>query len=84
MHIIISKRDTRRMVPDSSVAPSDRTRSTGHKLKHKKFHFNTRKNFFTLRVAEQQNRLLRDVVEFPSLETFRTHLDMFLCHRLWA
>ena len=41
-----------------------------------------RKNFFTLRVMERWNRLPREVVESPSLEIFRTHLDKVLCSLL--
>ena len=39
-----------------SVVPSNRTRGNGHKLKHRKFCLNTRKNFFPLRVTEPWSR----------------------------
>jgi len=54
----------------------------GHKLKHRKFRLNVRKNFFTLRVMEPWNRLPRDVVESPSLEIFKTRLHKVLCSLL--
>jgi len=49
-----------------------------HKLKHRKFRLNRRKNFFPLRVTEPWPRLPRGAVESPSLEIFKTRLDKVL------
>ena len=64
------------------VVPSNRIRGNGHKLKHRNFHLNMRKNFSTLRVTDHWNRLPGEVVESPSLEILKTLLDVVLCSLL--
>jgi len=60
-----------------SVVPSSKTRGKGHILKH----LNMRKDFFTWRVTEQWNRVLRGVMK-SSLEIFKTCPDEVLCNLL--
>jgi len=69
------------MGPDSSQWCTATT-ANGHKLKHRKFHQNMRKNFVTFKVTEHWNRLHREVVESPPLEIFKPRLDGVLCSLL--
>ena len=55
-----------------SVAPTNRTRGNRHKLKHMKFHLNTRMAFFIVRVVKNWNRLPREVMTCPYGEIFQT------------
>lgn len=45
-----------------SLVPSDKMRDSGHKLLQNLFHLNMKKDFFTERVIDHLNRLLREVV----------------------
>ena len=58
-----------------SRACSDRTRGNSFKLKERKFRLDVRKKSFTLRAVKHWPRLLREVVDAPSLETFTARLD---------
>ena len=54
------------------------TSGNGHQRKHRRFLLNIRKHFFPVRVMERWHRLPRELVESPSLEIVKSHLDMVL------
>jgi len=58
-----------------SMACCDRTRSHGFKLREGNLDWIQGKKFFTLRGLKHWHRLPREVMEAPSLETFKARLD---------
>lgn len=67
------------MYPDCSQQyPVNGQWRAGHKLKYRKFHLDVQRNFFTVKMAKDCNRLPKEVVESPFSKILGAQLDIVL------
>ena len=62
---------------------SDRKRGNGFKLRQGRFKLDIRRKFFTQRVVTHWNKLPKEGVDTPSLETYKAGQDVALGSLVW-